>query len=290
VVDAGGYDDANAAGGEMPMHTSETGRLGFRLALGLMTALAGTVGMAQKLDLDASALVDLTHPYNAQTIYWPTEKAAFKLEPRSVGQSPGGFFYAAFAFCMPEHGGTHLDAPYHFGERQEPTDEIPLRRLMASAVVIDVTRSALKDRDYRVTQEDVLAFEKTQGRIGAGTIVLVRTGWSRHWPDRLAYLGDNTPGDASKLRFPGYGEDAARLLVEERQVAVLGIDTASVDYGRSTDFIVHRVAAARNVPNLENLTNLDRLPARGATVIALPMKIEGGSGGPARVVAVVPGK
>jgi kynurenine formamidase len=118
--------------------------------------------------------------------------------------------------------------------------------------------------------------------------VLVRTGWSRHWPDRLAYLGDNTPGDASKLRFPGYGEDAARLLVEERQVVLLGIDTASVDFGRSTDFIVHRVAAARNVANLENLTNLDRLPPRGATVIALPMKIEGGSGAPVRVVALVP--
>jgi kynurenine formamidase len=254
----------------------------------LLTAMSGGLG-AQKLDLDASTLVDLTHPYNASTIYWPTEKAAFKLEPRSVGQTPGGYFYAAFAFCMPEHGGTHLDAPYHFGERQEPVEQIALRRLIAPAVVIDVTTQARKDRDYRLSAADVLAFEKTQGGpIAAGSIVLVRTGWSRHWPDRLAYLGDNTPGDASKLRFPGYGEDAARLLVEERQVVLLGIDTASVDFGRSTDFIVHRVAAARNVANLENLTNLDRLPPRGATVIALPMKIEGGSGAPVRVVAIVP--
>jgi kynurenine formamidase len=133
----------------------------------------------------------------------------------------------------------------------------------------------------------VLAFEKAHGRIAAGTIVLLRTGWSRHWPDAKAYLGDDTPGDASKLSFPSYGVDAARLLVEARRIAALGIDTASIDYGRSTDFQVHRVAAAQNVPGLENLTNLDQLPATGALVIALPMKIEGGSGGPLRAVALV---
>jgi kynurenine formamidase len=262
-------------------------RMWMTVTLGTALGLFGLVGHAQRIDLETATLVDLTHAYNAQTIYWPTEKAAFKLEPRSVGQTPGGYFYAAFAFCMPEHGGTHLDAPYHFGERQDTTDAIPLRRLIAPAVVIDVSKAALKDRDYRATPDDVLGFEKAQGRIAAGTIVLLRTGWSRHWPDRLAYLGDNTPGDASKLRFPGYGEEAARLLVEERQVAVLGIDTASIDYGRSTDYLVHRLAASRNVPGLENLTNLDRLPARGATVVALPMKIEGGSGGPVRVVAMI---
>jgi kynurenine formamidase len=260
---------------------------GATIAAMLAVALSAPM-RAQKLDLDASTLVDLTHPYNAKTIYWPTEKAAFKLEPRSVGLTPGGYFYAAYAFCMPEHGGTHLDAPLHFGEHQESAEQIPLRRLMAPAVVIDVTEAARKDRDYRLTAADVLAFEKTHGAIAPGAIVLMRTGWSRHWPDRAAYLGDDTPGDASTLRFPGFGEEAARLLVEQRQVAMLGIDTASVDYGQSTDFIVHRVAAARNVPNLENLTNLDRLPPRGATLLALPMKIEGGSGAPVRVVAIVP--
>jgi len=133
-------------------------------------------------------------------------------------------------------------------------------------------------------------FERSHGPIAAGTIVLLRTGWSRHWPNAKAYLGDDTPGDASRLSFPSYGADAAKLLVEERKVAALGIDTASIDYGKSTDFQVHRIAAARNVPGLENLTNLDQLPARGATVIALPMKIEKGSGGPLRAVALVPQK
>ena len=149
-----------------------------------------------------------------------------------------------------------------------------------------MTSAAAKDRDYRLTRADVERFETQHGRIAAGTIVVMRTGWSRHWPDAKAYLGDDTPGDASKLSFPGFGEEAGRLLVEGRQVAGLGVDTASIDYGRSQDFVVHRIAAARNVFNLENLTNLDRLPARGATVIALPMKIENGSGGPLRAVAV----
>jgi kynurenine formamidase len=134
----------------------------------------------------------------------------------------------------------------------------------------------------------VLAFEQAHGTIDPGTIVLLRTGWSRYWPDRRAYLGDDTPGDASGLRFPSYGEDAARLLVEERRVAALGVDVASIDYGQSQDFVVHRIAAEHNVPGFENLTNLDKLPPRGAVLIALPMKIEGGSGGPLRAVAIVP--
>jgi len=163
-----------------------------------------------------------------------------------------------------------------------------MEQLVAPAVVIDITAQASKDRDYRLTREDVLQFEKKNGQIGHGTIVLLRTGWSRHWPNAKAYLGDDTPGDASRLSFPSYGAEAARLLVEERSVAAIGIDTASIDYGRSTDFQVHRIAAARNVPGFENLTNLDRLPVRGATVIALPMKIEGGSGGPLRAIALVP--
>ena len=183
---------------------------------------------------------------------------------------------------------THLDAPIHFYEKGRTADQIPLEQLMGPAVVIDATAPAANDRHYRLTRDDVLAFEKANGRIAARTIVLLRTGWSRHWPDAKAYLGDDTPGDASELSFPSYGEDAARLLVEERDVSALGIDTASIDYGRSTDFVVHRVAAARNVPGLENLTNLDRLPARGTTIIALPIKIEGGSGGPVRVVALLP--
>jgi kynurenine formamidase len=256
-------------------------------ALAASSLAANGPALGQTIDLERSRVIDLTHPYDERTLYWPTEKTTFKLEQRAFGKTPAGFFYAAFAFCVPEHGGTHLDAPLHFAEGRQSADQIPLERLIGPAAVIDVTAQAARDRNYRVTRADVEADERAHGRIARGTIVLLRTGWSRHWPDRRAYLGDDTPGDASKLQFPGYGEDAARLLVEEREAGVLGIDTASIDFGPSADFMVHRVAAARNVPGLENLTGLDRLPARGATVVALPMKIAGGSGGPVRVVAFV---
>lgn len=232
------------------------------------------------------AIVDLTHPFDDRTIYWPTGDR-FTHRADTVGEQPGGYYYEAYSFCAAEHGGTHLDAPMHFSESGRATDRIPLEQLVAPAVVIDVTARATANRDYRATPEDVLQFEKAHGTIAKGTIVLLRTGWSRHWPNAKVYLGDDTPGDASKLSFPSYGVEAARLLVEDRGVAALGIDTASIDYGRSTDFQVHRLAAARNVPGFENLTNLDRLPARGAIVIALPMKIEGGSGGPLRAIALV---
>ena len=273
---------ATGAGAEVKMS-----RMTLLSALfGLLLLAAGAPPQAP-LDLSTYRMVDLTHAYGGQTLFWPTSPARFLLQRLAYGPTEGGYFYAANTLCTPEHGGTHLDAPLHFGEGRHSTDQVPLEQLIAKAAVIDVSAQAEKDRDYRLTPADVLAFEKAHGRIAAGTIVLLRTGWSRHWPNAKAYLGDDTVGDASKLSFPSYGVDAARLLVEQRRVAVLGIDTASIDYGRSADFQVHRIVAAHNVPGFENLTNLDQLPATGAIVIALPMKIEGGSGGPLRAVALV---
>jgi kynurenine formamidase len=255
-------------------------------AAALLALAAVPAAQHQPLDLSGRRFVDLTHALGKDTVLWPTATERFTLEQLAYGKTEGGFFYAAYRFCMPEHGGTHLDAPIHFAEGQRTVDQVPLEQLIGPAVVIDVAAKADANRDYRLTRDDVAAFEEAHGRIAPGTIVLLRTGWSRHWPGVKAYLGDDTPGDASKLRFPGFGEEAARLLVEDRAAAALGVDTASIDYGPSTDFIVHRIAAERNVPGLENLTNLDQLPPRGATVIALPIKIEGGSGGPVRVVGI----
>lgn len=243
---------------------------------------------AQPIDLTRYRLVDLTHAFGSQTLYWPTSPSGFRLDQLAFGQTPGGYFYAAYAFSTPEHGGTHLDAPIHFAANGVTADRVPLDRLVAPAVVIDVSAKAATDPVYRLTRDDVLGFERRHGRIGRGTIVLLRTGWSSRWPDRQAYFGDATPGDASKLRFPSYGSDAAELLVRERRVAALGADVASIDYGPSTDFAVHRIAAAANVPGFENLTRLEELPPTGALVIALPIKIEGGSGGPLRAIALVP--
>ncbi len=240
------------------------------------------------LDLAAYDLVDLSHTFSDETVYWPTDTAGFSLEELAFGETEGGYFYSAYSLATAEHGGTHIDAPIHFLEGGPDVASIPLRRLVGPAVVIDITAQAAETADYRLTVADVEAHEAKHGPIETGSLVLLRTGWSARWPDALSYLGDDTPGDASQLHFPSYGEAAARLLVEERGAAALGADVASIDYGASTDFIVHRIVAAANAPGLENLTNLDLLPARGATVIALPMKISGGSGGPLRAIALVP--
>lgn len=256
----------------------------------LIAAILGvaTSAFAQPLDLSRYRIVDLTHPFNAQTVYWPTAPSTFKLEQLAYGRTAGGYFYSAYAIATPEHGGTHLDAPIHFSETGHTADKVPLTQLIAPAVVIDVSSKAASNPDYLLTPADVLAFERAHGPIRPGTIVLLRTRWSERWPNKKAYLGDDTPGDASKLRFPSYGAEAAGLLVNERRVAALGADVASIDYGASKDFVVHQIAAAANVPGLENLTSLDQLPPTGATVFALPMKTEGGSGGPLRAVALVP--
>ena len=240
------------------------------------------------LDLASWRVVDLSHSFDETTIYWPTSPSSFELERLAWGPTPGGFFYAANALSTPEHGGTHLDAPIHFAEGAWTTDRIPVDRLVGPAVVIDVSEKTAEEPDYRLTAEDVEAWETEHGAVPEGAIVLLRTGWDARWPDRAAYLGSDVPGDASDLHFPAFGEAAARLLVEERGVSVLGVDTASLDHGPSQDFIVHRVAHGRNVPGLENLTGLGELPPTGAWVVALPMKIGGGSGGPLRAVALVP--
>ena len=243
---------------------------------------------AQTIDLRRVRMIDLTHPLNSQTIYWPTSPSGFELKRLAFGPVPGGWFYSANSFAAPEHVGTHLDAPIHFSQSGLTADQVPLDHLVLPAVVIDVSAQSARNADYRLTPADVAAFEQRHGKVPAGSAVLVRTGWDRRWPNRKEYLGDDTPGDASKLHFPSFGADAARVLIEERKVAAIGVDVASIDYGQSKDFQVHRLAAAHNVVGFENLRSLDSLPAVGALLIALPMKIEGGSGGPLRAIALVP--
>ena len=240
------------------------------------------------LDFGRSRLLDLTWTFDATTLYWPTSPSAFELKRLAHGPTEGGWFYSANTFCAPEHGGTHLDAPIHFAEKGWTADQIPIERLIAPGVVVDVTGQAAADPDYRLAKEDVVAWEQAHGRIPRGAIVLLRTGWGRRWPDRARYFGDASAKDASHLHFPGYGEEAARLLVSDRQVAALGIDTPSIDYGPSKDFRVHVLALGANVIGLENVAHLEEVPPTGALIVALPVKIGGGSGGPLRLAAIVP--
>jgi kynurenine formamidase len=259
------------------------------LALALVSAIPAWAA-DPPIDLAGVRVVDLTYAFDEKTIYWPTSPTTFKLDRLSYGKTEGGYFYASNAFCTPEHGGTHLDAPIHFAEGKRTSDQIPVEQLIGPAVVIDVSAKAAADADYQLTAEDVRAWETKNGVIPKDSIVLLRTGWGKRWPDRKRYLGDDKPGDASNLHFPSYGAEAARYLVEQRKVKALGVDTASIDHGPSKDFIVHQIAGGANVPGLENVANLEEVPATGAWIIALPMKIAGGSGGPVRVVALVPGK
>ena len=258
------------------------------MALILCTDVVFGAENPQESAITGGGIVDLSHAYDEHTIYWPTSPSAFELKTLAHGKTEGGYFYASNAFCTPEHGGTHMDAPIHFGEGRHTIDKIPVERLVAPAVVIDVSEAAANNPDYVLAPADIERWEKTHGRIPEHAIVVLRTGWENRWGDVAAYLGDNTPGDASSLHFPSFGAEAAEFLVKERNIAGIGVDTASIDNGPSRDFMVHRITAAANVYGLENLMNLGRLPAAGATIIALPMKIAGGSGAPVRVIALLP--
>ena len=254
----------------------------------LLLALTLTLAVpAAALDLDGARLVDLTHPFDEHTIYWPTARS-FSLSPVAHGRTAGGWWYAANDFCAAEHGGTHLDAPIHFAEGRWTADEIPLDRLIGPAVVVDLTAKSAADPDALLGRADLERAEAADGRIPDGAIVLVRTGWERWWPERARYLGTATPGDTAHLHFPGVSGEAAEWLTTARRIHAVGIDTASIDRGASQDFRAHRAFANANVPIFENLMALGGLPRRGATFMGLPMKIGGGSGGPLRAVAVLP--
>jgi len=232
--------------------------------------------------------VDLTYSFSASTIYWPTDTAGFQLDELAYGPTEGGWFYASNAFSSAEHGGTHLDAPIHFAEGGLTSDQLPLSVLIGPAAVVDVSDRATPD--YLVTVEDLIGWEADHSELPDGSILLLKTGWGQRWSDRTAYLGTELVGPEAvpELHFPGLDPEAAQWLVDNRAVAAVGIDTPSIDYGQSTDFRSHVVLYGEGVAGFENVANLELLPESGAFVVALPMKIEGGSGGPLRIVAFLP--
>lgn len=234
------------------------------------------------------SVVDMSYSFGADTIYWPTEKG-FRLDVGFEGVTDGGYYYTSNFFAAADHGGTHLDAPKHFARGGKAADEVPLNRLMGPACVIDVSEKALADRDFRLSASDVEAWEAQHGTIPQGCIVLMNTGYARYWPDREKYMGTTALGEegVANLHFPGFSEASARLLAA-RGVAAVGLDTPSVDYGQSQDFIVHQYLYGLDIPGFENVANVSELPATGAFVIALPMKIATGSGAPLRIIGLVP--
>ncbi|MCH9699393.1 MAG: cyclase family protein [Gammaproteobacteria bacterium] len=226
--------------------------------------------------------LDLTHPFDETTIYWPTD-LTFHLDENHKGLTKGGYWYESNNYRASEHGGTHVDAPVHFSKGKWTVDSIPLSHLIGTAVKIDVSKKA--HPDFLIGIKDIKAWEKRHGLIPEGTIVLFATGWEKFWPDKKRYLGSEITGDTANLHFPGFSAQAADYLSNSRKVHAVGLDTPSLDYGQSRDFKAHQIFGAANVAGFENLHNLTHLPAKGFRVIALPMKIGRGSGAPLRIVA-----
>ena len=221
--------------------------------------------MAQKSGAFPSGrIVDLTYAFDANTVYWPTAEQ-FKLETDFEGMTDKGYFYSAYRYSAAEHGGTHLDSPVHFAKGHYTVDELPLQQLMGAAIVIDVTAQCAKNPDYLVSVADFENWEKRNGKIPAGTIVLLRTGFGKFYPDRKKYLGTEERGAeaVAKLHFPGLDPVAARWITTNRSIKAIGLDTASIDYGQSTLFESHRALFEKNVPAFENVANLDQLPVKG---------------------------
>jgi kynurenine formamidase len=238
----------------------------------------------------SQTIIDLSHDYSKETIYWVTAKQ-FDMDTVFAGQTEGGFYYSANNFSTAEHGGTHLDAPIHFAEKGLTVDQIPLESLIGPAIKIDVSRKALANRDYLISIEDLKSWESNTGiDIPKGSIVLLETGYSKFYPDHVKYMGTDQRGPEAVelLHFPGLSEEAAIWLTENRSIKAIGIDTPSIDYGQSKLFKAHVVLLSNNIPAFENLTNLDKVPVKDFQIIALPMKIKGGSGAPLRAVALIP--
>lgn len=261
----------------------------FRLLQLLLIWLVCFQSSSSRADFPSGTLIDLTHPFDETSVYWPTAKN-FKLEKVFYGRTDKGYFYAANNFSLAEHGGTHIDAPIHFYEGRDTLDQVPLRRLLGKGAVVDVVDKVSADRDYQVQIEDFLDWERKHGEELSDVIVLLRTGFGRYWPNRVQYMGTAARGDDAvrQLHFPGLDPRAAEWLVTQRRPKAIGLDTPSIDYGQSTLFQSHVTLFEHNVPAFENVANLEQLPEKGFTVIALPIKIKGGSGGPLRIIAIVP--
>jgi|WetSurMetagenome_2_1015567.scaffolds.fasta_scaffold364483_1 kynurenine formamidase len=240
--------------------------------------------------LQKSQWFDLTYSFDENSVYWPTN-IPYTHDTVFYGLTEKGYFYSSFKFAAEEHGGTHFDAPIHFCANKSTIEKVPLSQLNGPGVVVNVSEKASNNSDYLISVEDFQAWEKKHGRIPNGAIVLVFTGHGKYYSNREKCLGTNLTGAEAvpKLHFPGLSPEAALWLVKNRTVNAIGLDTPSIDYGQSSDFMAHRILCEHDLTIYENVANLDKLPEVGSYIIALPMKIKGGSGSPLRIVAIVSG-
>ncbi len=235
-------------------------------------------------------ILDMTYPYDESSIYWPTAKP-FRLVKVFWGISEGGYWYASNEFSASEHGGTHADAPIHFAQNGRAMDQIPLEEWIGPAAKIDVTVKCDENRDYLLTVADIKMWEEVYGEIPDGAWIIMYTGIdTKYYPDKKKVLGTEKTGEAAipELSFPGFSPESIEFLTKKRNITGIAIDTPSIDYGKSSEFMVHRILFAADKLALENIANLDKLPADGAMLYVIPMLIKDGTGAPARVFAILP--
>jgi kynurenine formamidase len=256
------------------------------LAIGLSLALALFLFAQRRAAMtDAGSynnVVDLTHELNDHSPNWEgTDESPFHVKETGTIEHDG---YYVRSFRTEEHYGTHIDAPAHFGRGMWTVDRIPVERLVRPLVVLDVHDNAAAHPDYEISVKDIADWERRNGEIPSGAVVMAYTGWDEHWSSPKAFRNAGADG---VMHFPGYSLEAAMFLVKTRNVVALGIDTMSIDPGASKMFPVHHFTANASVYQLENVANLRSAPASGATIVVAPIKLEDGSGGPARLLALV---
>lgn len=237
--------------------------------------------MLQEILRSKTRVLDLAYAINDQLVPWPGDVRWFEAEANATFEKDG---YFTRSFWMLEHYGTHLDAPAHFAPGKMTVEQIPVERLIGPAVVVDVRTQGAADADYLAPAELIDEWENRHGQIREGSIVLLRTGWASRWPDSRRYRNQDAAG---RMHFPGFSQAAVEKCIR-RAVSGIGCDTMSVDFGASQDFPVHRLALGTGLYHLENLSDLNELPENGAWLIVAPIKLEGGSGGPVRVFALLP--
>jgi len=253
----------------------------FALLIALLSQNTHPDSMLEGVPSGKTRVLDLSYAINDKLVPWPGDEKFFEAKVNASVEKNG---YFTRSFWMLEHYGTHLDAPAHFPPGKTTVDQIPVKQLFGPAVVIDVRAESGKDADYQLAAARVEEWEKRHGRIPEGAIVLLRTGWASRWPDARKYRNQDEKG---KMHFPGFSAEAAKLLIE-RKVSGLGCDTLSIDPGASSDYAVHRLALGAGLFQLENLADMNELPETGAFLVVAPIKLEGGSGGPVRVFALLP--
>jgi kynurenine formamidase len=226
-------------------------------------------------------VLDLAYAINDKLVPWPGDEHWFEAQVNSSVEKDG---YFTRSFWMLEHYGTHLDAPIHFPPGTTTVDQIPTRQFFGMAAVFDVRSESQGAADYALPAARISEWEERHGQIPEGAIGLLRTGWASRWPDAKTYRNQDKAG---RMHFPGFSVEAVERLIE-RKVSGIGSDTLSVDCGASEDFPVHHLALGAGLYHLENLADLSELPEKGAFLIVAPIKLEGGSGGPVRVFALLP--